>query len=124
MVVRREVEGYDAFCDLIGDLEAQDKRVYVYFSGSKGADGKSWCPDCVKAMPVVEKALERAENIQFVYVGVGDRAFWKDPKCPFRTDERLRLKRVPTLMVWGQSEKVEEAECSNPDLVSMLFELP
>jgi len=50
MVVRREVEGYDAFCDLIGDLEAQDKRVYVYFSGSKGADGKSWCPDCVKGM--------------------------------------------------------------------------
>jgi hypothetical protein len=25
------------------------------------------------AMPVVEKALERAENIYFVYVGVGDR---------------------------------------------------
>jgi len=50
MVVRREVEGYDAFCDLIRDLEAQDKRVYVYFSGSKGVDGKSWCPDCVKGM--------------------------------------------------------------------------
>jgi len=50
MVVRKEVEGYDAFCNLIGDLEAQDKRVYVYFSGSKGADGKSWCPDCVKGM--------------------------------------------------------------------------
>ena len=49
---------------------------------------------------------------------------WKDPKCPFRTDKRLRLKSVPTLMVWGQPEKVEEAECSNPDLVSMLFELP
>lgn len=25
------------------------------------------------AMPVVEKALERAEDIHFVYVGVGDR---------------------------------------------------
>jgi hypothetical protein len=49
---------------------------------------------------------------------------WKDPQCPFRTDKRLRLKRIPTLMVWGQSEKIEEAECSNPDLVSMLFELP
>jgi hypothetical protein len=25
------------------------------------------------ALPVIEKALERAENIHFVYVGVGDR---------------------------------------------------
>jgi hypothetical protein len=25
------------------------------------------------ALPVVEKALERAENIHFVHVGVGDR---------------------------------------------------
>jgi hypothetical protein len=40
------------------------------------------------------------------------------------TDKRLRLKSVPTLMVWGQPEKVEDAECSNPDLVSMLFEQP
>jgi hypothetical protein len=50
MVVRIEVEGYDAFCGMIGDLEARDERVYVYFYGSKGADGKSWCPDCVKGM--------------------------------------------------------------------------
>ncbi|PNF14252.1 Thioredoxin domain-containing protein 17 [Cryptotermes secundus] len=124
MAVRSAVEGYDAFCNLIGELETQGKPVVVYFSGSKGEDGKSWCSDCVKAMPVVEKAVEDAEDIHFVYVGVGDRKFWKDPKCPFRTDKRLRLKSVPTLMVWGQSEKVEEAECSNPDLVSMLFEQP
>jgi hypothetical protein len=57
MVVRREVEGYDAFCDLTGDLETQDKRVYVYFSASKGADGKSWCPDCVKGMLLVYTIL-------------------------------------------------------------------
>jgi thiol-disulfide isomerase/thioredoxin len=50
MAVRSDVEGYDAFCNLIGELETQDKPVYVYFSGSKGEDGKSWCPDCVKGM--------------------------------------------------------------------------
>jgi thiol-disulfide isomerase/thioredoxin len=50
MAVRSEVEGYDAFCNLIGKLETQGKPVYVYFSGSKGEDGKSWCPDCVKGM--------------------------------------------------------------------------
>jgi hypothetical protein len=49
---------------------------------------------------------------------------WKDLQCPFRTDKRVQLKKIPTLMVWGQSEKIVEAECSNPELVSMLFELP
>lgn len=48
---------------------------------------------------------------------------WKDPKCPFRTDKRLQLKSVPTLIVWGRPEKVEDTECSNPDLVSVLFKL-
>jgi hypothetical protein len=42
---------------------------------------------------------------------------WKDPKCLFRTDKRLRLKSVPAFMVWGQPEKVEDTEYSNPDLV-------
>jgi hypothetical protein len=50
MAVRSEVEGYEAFCNLIGELETQGKPVYVYFSGSKGEDGKSWCPDGVKGM--------------------------------------------------------------------------
>jgi thiol-disulfide isomerase/thioredoxin len=50
MVVRSEVEGYDAFCNLIEELQTQDKPVYVYFCGSKDTDGKSWCPDCVKGM--------------------------------------------------------------------------
>jgi hypothetical protein len=49
---------------------------------------------------------------------------WKDPKCPFRTDKRLQLRSVPTLMLWGQPKKVEETECSNPDLVSLFFGLP
>ncbi|XP_069673608.1 thioredoxin domain-containing protein 17 [Periplaneta americana] len=122
MVTRSEVEGYDAFCKLIKELETQDKTVYVFFSGSKDSTGKSWCPDCVVAVPVLEKALETAEDIHFVYVGVGDRAYWKDPNCPFRTDKRLRLKCVPTLIKWGQPDKLEDEECSKADLVSMLFE--
>lgn len=48
MAIRSEVEGYDAFCNLIEQLQNQDKPVYLCFCGSKGADGKSWCPDCVK----------------------------------------------------------------------------
>lgn len=49
---------------------------------------------------------------------------WKGPKCSFRAVKRLWLKSVPMLMVWDWSEEVEDTECSNPDMVSMLFELP
>ena len=26
---------------------------------------------------------------------------WKDPNCPFRTDSKLRLTNIPTLIEWG-----------------------
>ena len=28
--------------------------------------------------------LACGDDVTFLYVGVGDRAFWKDPKCVFR----------------------------------------
>lgn len=46
MVQKIYVEGYDAFKDAISKQEG--KTVYVQFSGSVGADGKSWCPDCTR----------------------------------------------------------------------------
>jgi len=30
-----------------------DKTIFAYFTGSKDAGGKSCCPDCVRAEPVV-----------------------------------------------------------------------
>merc|ERR1711972_1089930 len=62
------------------------------------SNGASWCPDCVIAEPVVNKCLEKApEDSHYLYVGVGDRAFWKDPNCIFRTHKDTQLKSVPTL---------------------------
>ncbi|KAJ9595983.1 hypothetical protein L9F63_012804 [Diploptera punctata] len=119
---RTSIEGYEEFCKSIEGIQKQKQQIYVLFSGSKDTSGHSWCPDCVKAMPVVENALKAASDLHFVYVEVGDRAYWKNQNCPFRTDKRLQLKSVPTLMKWGHVEKLENDECSNPDLVSMLFE--
>jgi len=35
-----------------------------------------------------------------VQVLVGDRATWKSPEHPFRTDERLAVSGIPTLVHW------------------------
>lgn len=45
MVKEIHVEGFDA---LISKLdEVKEEKIYILFSGSPGADGKSWCPQCV-----------------------------------------------------------------------------
>lgn len=40
------VRGYDKFCQAVSERKGKD--IYAYFSGDKDAQGKSWCPDCVK----------------------------------------------------------------------------
>ena len=42
-------EGYDAFQKRVVELKTKfpGELIVVLFTGSEGADGKSWCPDCV-----------------------------------------------------------------------------
>ena len=61
------------------------------------------------------------DDVTFLYVGVGDRAFWKDPNCVFRTDERTKLRGVPTLVKWGTAKKLDD-NCHKKDFVEMLLE--
>ena len=39
------VEGFDAYKSEVE--KNKDKTVFALFSGSKDANGASWCPDCV-----------------------------------------------------------------------------
>ncbi|GJQ83376.1 hypothetical protein Trydic_g18158 [Trypoxylus dichotomus] len=122
MVVRHDIKGYEAFCKYIDGIKEKKENIYIFFSGSKEADGKSWCPDCVRAKPIIEKALIQADSDSvYVYVEVGDRTFWKDPNCPFRTDKRTKLLVLPTLVRWGQPQRLEGDQCEKEDLVEMLF---
>ncbi|XP_066492422.1 thioredoxin domain-containing protein 17 [Tiliqua scincoides] len=97
------------------------RRVFAYFSGDKDpASGASWCPDCVRAEPVVRAELPHLpEGSAFVYCQVGSRAEWKDPDNEFR--KRLRLSAVPTLLKYGTPQKLVEEECLKAELVRMLF---
>jgi Eukaryotic protein of unknown function (DUF953) len=42
------VEGFDELQKVLQDNQGQ--TIFVLFTGSKGPDGKSWCPDCVKGI--------------------------------------------------------------------------
>ncbi|EYC39077.1 hypothetical protein Y032_0677g1437 [Ancylostoma ceylanicum] len=98
------VEGYDAIRKELTSLSGQ---VFVLFTGSK-VDGKSWCPDCVAAEPVIDSILHGNEgkslDATFVTCYVGAREYWKDPACPFRTDKDFKLTCVPTLIEVGKKD--------------------
>lgn len=102
--------------------ENKGKSVFALFSGSAGEDGKSWCPDCVQADPVIEACLpELPEDAVFIHCGVGDRVFWKNQENAFRKDTSLRLTSVPTLVKLGSPQRLEEDQCADKELVSMMF---
>ncbi|KAF2349561.1 Protein of unknown function DUF953 thioredoxin-like [Trinorchestia longiramus] len=119
-----EVSGIEAYKEKLDSLKGSSKTIIAMFSGGKNPNtGKSWCPDCVVAKPIVDSAVAKAsEDFVYIYCSVGDRDFWKDKNCVFRTDPNLRLKSVPTLIKVGTPQRLEEAQCADANLVSMMFE--
>ncbi|CAG9864038.1 unnamed protein product [Phyllotreta striolata] len=126
MVNMHQVEGYENFVEFFKNFDAKGTKIHVYFSGSKLPNGTSWCDDCRRAWPVIKEELEKFDktnpDTHFVYVEVGDRPFWKDPKCPFRTDPSTKLMVLPTLIRWHQPQRLNGDQCEKNELVQMLFE--
>ncbi|KAI7800650.1 putative thioredoxin domain-containing protein 17 [Triplophysa rosa] len=92
------VHGYEEFCKAVSERKGKD--IFAYFSGDKDEQGKSWCPDCVKAEPVVRREMSHLpEGSVFIYCQVGDRPYWKDPNNDFK--KTLKLTGVPTLLCYG-----------------------
>ncbi|KAH7862882.1 hypothetical protein Vadar_010607 [Vaccinium darrowii] len=61
----------------------------------------SWCPDCVRAEPVIyEKLKASSDDVALLRAYVGDRPTWRNPHHPWRVDSRFKLKGVPTLVRW------------------------
>lgn len=121
MSIRHHVVGYENFLKFFENFK-KIEPVFVLYTGTKLSNGKSWCPDCVEAEPFIEAGLkDTPENSHFVVVEVGDRAFWKDPECPFRKNSKTQLRVLPTLAQWNTQKRLQGAECLNPELIHMLF---
>ncbi|XP_076302116.1 thioredoxin domain-containing protein 17-like [Lasioglossum baleicum] len=120
MVLRHHIEGYENFFKFIKNLQSTGS-VYVLFSGKKLPNGKSWCPDCVKAEPFIEEGFKAvSDSSHLVEVEVGDRPYWKNLNCPFRTNSTTKLRVLPTLAKWNTQKRLEGDECSRVDLIEML----
>ncbi|XP_029164432.1 thioredoxin domain-containing protein 17-like isoform X1 [Nylanderia fulva] len=122
MVRRLHVQRYENFLKYVDEL-GNAESVYILYTGTKLPEtGESWCPDCVEAYPFIEQGFNAAsEETQLVIVEVGDRAFWKDRNCPFRTNPITRLKVLPTLIKWGTEKRLEGDQLLKLELIDMLI---
>uniref|UniRef100_A0A8C9TXX6 Thioredoxin domain-containing protein 17 n=1 Tax=Scleropages formosus TaxID=113540 RepID=A0A8C9TXX6_SCLFO len=107
-----KVRGYDEFCKAVSERTGKD--IFAYFSGDKDAQGVSWCPDCVKAEPVVRGELAHLPEGSVFYVYTRTH-----PNNEFK--KVLKLSGVPTLLRYGTPQKLVEEECFKPELVRMMF---
>ncbi|CAF3322758.1 unnamed protein product [Rotaria sp. Silwood1] len=117
------VNGYDELKNTLKKL-GKDKRIFVFFYGSKDNQGHSWCPYCVEVEKPVEKTVEYLLPSNGIFIGcsVGDRSSWKDSNCSFRKDPQLRLTNIPTLVEWGTSKRLTENQLLDSDMIKILFE--
>ncbi|KAK2488555.1 hypothetical protein MC885_011981 [Smutsia gigantea] len=110
------VSGFEEFN--LAVAQHKGKTIFAYFTGSKDAEGKSWCPDCIQgetqirgllqrsgAEPVVREGLKHvSEGCVFIYCQVGEKPYWKDPNNAFR--KNLKVTAVPTLLKYGTAELI------------------
>lgn len=104
---------------------AAGTTTFVCFSGAVvEGTGKSWCPDCVDAEPVIYGALNKATEsgpVQLIYVPLvrdeykGNAAHWA------RVHPTFKLERIPTLYRLGKTGKaigsLVEDQCKDAALL-------
>ncbi|CAN1827692.1 Thioredoxin-like protein Clot [Linum perenne] len=76
-------------------------NLVLFLADNDPSTNLSWCPDCVRAEPVIHKKLEASgDDVALLRAYVGDRPTWRNPHHPLRVDPKLKLTGVPTLIRW------------------------
>ncbi|XP_023755562.1 thioredoxin-like protein Clot [Lactuca sativa] len=80
-------------------------NLILFLADIEPSTNLSWCPDCVRAEPVIYKKLESSsDDVALLRAYVGDRPTWRNPQHPWRVDSKFKLKGVPTLILWENGE--------------------
>ncbi|OWM64859.1 thioredoxin-like protein Clot isoform X2 [Punica granatum] len=101
-LVDATVSSFDAAFDKFRSEAPKHRANLILFLADKDpSTSLSWCPDCVRAEPVIYKKLEvSSDDVVLLRAYVGDRPTWRNPQHPWRTDPRFKLVGVPTLIRW------------------------
>ncbi|CAG8578620.1 15097_t:CDS:2 [Funneliformis caledonium] len=120
MVQIMRISAFNEFDKIVNRIvqERKGQNIFVVLFGNENPNtGKSWCPDCVNADPLIRHHLEKttADSV-LIEVPVGTRA---------ELHPRIQLKSIPTLIKWTENAETDkrlvESECTRDDLLSAFF---
>ncbi|VFQ75896.1 unnamed protein product [Cuscuta campestris] len=118
---------FDGEFDKFVAVAPNNKANFILFLADVDPATKlSWCPDCVRAEPVIYKKLEEfSGDVALLRAYVGDRPTWRNPQHPWRVDPKFQLKGVPTLILWegdeGKRRRLEDHEAHLEDKIADLL---
>nr|AGG19197.1 thioredoxin-like protein 7 [Tamarix hispida] len=91
----------EAFDKFAAEAPKHKANFILFLADIDPTSSLSWCPDCVRAEPVIYKKLEAIpEDVALLRAYIGDRPTWRNVQHPLKMDSRFQLKGVPTLVRW------------------------
>ncbi|GLT87773.1 hypothetical protein SLE2022_058350 [Rubroshorea leprosula] len=124
-LVDATITSFDSVFEKFRSEASKNKANLVLFLADKDpSTSLSWCPDCVRAEPVIYKKLEASsDDVALLRAYVGDRPTWRNPNHPWRVDPRFKLTGVPTLISWENDTikgRLEDHEAHLEDKIDAL----
>ena len=111
-------EDTSAFASKIEEAKSQASKVFVLFTG---AGNPSWCGDCRRAHPVIEKVMEEAADSVLVECPCVHEEY-RDRNFAYRVDNSIKLTCVPTLLNWSNPAiRLDDSQSSQEALVRELI---
>ena len=104
------------------EVVGEGGKVFLLFTGAiKPETGKSWCGDCTRAEPVINKVMEETKDSVLVECIV-ERAEYREKTYEYRTDNKILLSCVPMLMNWKNPKiRLDDSQSSDEELVRELL---
>jgi len=107
-----EAEFSESTLDKLTELNTlgAPKFVLIYaelIGGGMLTRSKSWCPDCVTALPLIEGELKTADRpYHMLKLPVKKEGYSGNPDHKYRTHPKLAIDGVPTLHLWQGDKPV------------------
>ena len=104
-------------------MKTSNKPLYILFTGSKALSGKSWCPDCEVAEPLILSVLSSIEVGCVILRCLVDREPYRNKEYPYRSNKLLNISCVPTLMKWENNKCIARLNDMQSQDSTLIMEL-
>lgn len=119
-IICNEVESFEGKLAEAQSAVGDHGVLAVLFTGAVVEEtGKSWCPDCTAAFPVIKAAIDKLEGACLLEVPIARSDFRKDDL--YYRSSSIKLQCVPTLIRWDTQNRLDDSQSQKPELVELLL---